>query len=335
MIRQAYGEGSDYIPLVLHAYDLWDRLERDSSRKLLTVTGGLILGAADGPMVRNGITSARQHAIPFEVLEPREISRRFPAIKPLAGDVALHEFRAGFLAPEACIEAHLQMAANHGADLLFDVRVDSWTASDGRVELRTGSDTYSAAHLVVAAGPWAAQALGPLFPLRVTRQVMAWISPTGGIDDFLAERFPVFLSESADGRPAYGFPAVEGFAGGVKAAIHGSVVECTPETVDRTIHAADLSDLKEKVAKRIPALNGKVLKAQTCLYTVTPDEHFIVGPHPQLPEVSVACGFSGHGFKFASVLGEVLADLALEGRTAHSIGLFAPTRFGDSRKNLT
>ena len=335
MIRQAYGEGADYIPLVLRAYELWGQLERDINQKLLTVTGGLILGAADGPMIRNGIAAARQHAIPFEVLEPREGSRRFPAIKPLPGDVALYEFRAGYLAPEACIEAHLQMAAKHGAELRFDAEVASFKASDRHVELFTSNGKYSADHLVLATGPWAAKTLGEWLPLRVTRQVMAWMEPTGGIDNFLPERFPVFLSESIeDGRPAYGFPAIDGAQGGVKVAVHGSITECTPETVDRTIHAKDITELKEKVARRIPALNGQALKAQTCLYTMTPDEHFVLGIHPQHAMVSVACGFSGHGFKFASVVGEVLADLALTGETRHSIGLFDPKRFSGVRNKL-
>lgn len=328
MIRQAYGEGADYIPLVLRAYDLWERLERDTSRKLLTITGGLILGDAEGPMVRDGITAARQHNIPYEVLEPHEVSRRFPAVHLLPGDMAVHEFRAGYLAPEACIEAHLHRAAQHAAVLEFDHRVNAWTVSNGHVQVHTNSRTYSAEHLVIAAGPWATAALGPLFPLRVTRQVLAWIRPSSGIDAFMPARFPVFLSESIDdGRPAYGFPAIDRGFGAVKAAIHGSLAECTPDTVDRTIHTTDLNELKQKVARRIPALAGEVVKAQTCLYTMTPDEHFILGLHPQHPEVSIACGFSGHGFKFASVVGEILADLATEGVTRHPIGLFSPTRF--------
>jgi sarcosine oxidase len=165
---------------------------------------------------------------------------------------------------------------------------------------------------------------------------MAWIKPEGGIENFRAQRFPVFLSESQeDGLPGYGFPSTDGLIGGVKAAIHGSLAECTPQTVDRVIHPADLIALKEKVARRVPALNGEVLKAQTCLYTVTPDEHFILGLHPEHATMSVACGFSGHGFKFASVVGEILADLALTGETRHPIQLFTPTRFASVHKNLS
>ena len=336
MIRQAYGEGADYIPLVLRAYELWERLERDTSRKLLTITGGLILGAESGSMVSNGIAAARQHAIPFDVLAGREISDRFPAIEPLPGDAAVYEYRAGYLSPEACIEAHLQMAAQHGAQLQFNCKTESFQATADHVEVRTASETFSAAHLVLASGPWSSQTLGALFPLRVTRQVMAWIKPKSDIENFRGQQFPVFLSESQeDGLPGYGFPATDGLTGGVKTAIHGSLAECTPQTVDRVIHPADLIALKEKVARRIPALDGEVLKAQTCLYTVTPDEHFILGLHPEHSTISVACGFSGHGFKFASVVGEILADLALTGETKHPVQLFAPTRFTSVQKNLS
>lgn len=326
MIRQAYFEGPDYIPLVLRAYELWRKLEADSGARLLNITGGVILGAADGPMVRSGTAGARLHGIPFEVLERAEANRRFPAIELDAGEVAVVEPHAGYLAPEECIRAHLKMADLAGAELHFEEKALAWKAEAGRVELRTERATYEAEHLVITAGPWANEALRGVFPLRVTRQVMAWTQPRGGVGPFVAGKFPVFLSDFGDGRPAYGFPAIDGPAGGVKAAIHGGGAECAPETVDRTIHEADLRELQEKVGKRMPALRGEVLRAQTCLYTVTPDEHFVIGAHPQAAECTLACGFSGHGFKFASVVGEILADLSTVGATRHGIELFSPLR---------
>jgi len=329
MIRQGYGEGADYIPLVLRAYELWEELEREAGTKLLFVTGGLILGPADG-MVRRAAAAADRHAIPYEVLSGSETNQRFPAIVPLAGDVALLETRAGYLLPEACVRAHLQRAATLGAELRFDEPVVSWTADAGGVQVRTAQSTYTAERLVIAAGPWAQQALGNVVPLRVTRQVMAWIRPRGRIDAFLPGRLPVFLSECEDGRPAYGFPAVDGAAGGVKAAVHGSEETCTPETVDRGIRESDRAEILRKVSLRMPALAGEIVKAQICLYTMTPDEHFVIGLHPEYPAVSIACGFSGHGFKFATVVGEILADLAIEGETRHPIGMFSPLRFARS-----
>ncbi len=331
MIRQAYWESPNYIPLVLRSYELWEQLERDTSQRLLNITGGVILGPADSPLVTRGIAAAQQHGISCSVYSPREIRERFPAIHPLEGDVAVHEERAGYLFPEECIRAQLTVSARHGADLRFEERVQDWSADSSGVSVTTNRAAYQAEHLVIAAGPWAGEALRGVLPLKVTRQVVAWIQPRGGIEHFLAARFPVFLSESPHGGPpGYGFPAIDGPDGGVKAAVHGSDIECTPDTVDREIHEADLVNVSQNLAARFPALGaGKIMRAQTCLYTMTPDEHFVIGHLPGFETVTIACGFSGHGFKFAPVVGEILADLATAGATSHPIELFSPLRFGD------
>ena len=327
MIRQAYWESPDYIPLVLRAYELWEKLEHVAGTKLLTITGGLILGSASSQLVQGGIAAARAHRIKYSVLSPAEIRARFPAITPLEDDVAVHEELAGYLFPEECIRAQLKLAAQSGAELHFDEKVVKWNAQPGRVEVTTERAVYEAERLVIAAGPWASHALRNLLPLRVTRQVMTWVQPVGGVNPFLPGRFPVFLCDSPDGLPGYGFPAVAGSSGGVKAAIHGSDIECTPDTIDRVIHEVDCGEVKRRLTPRFPALNGEVLKAATCMYTMTPDEHFIIGLHPHFPSVSIACGFSGHGFKFSPVVGEILADLATKGATNHPIALFSPARF--------
>jgi sarcosine oxidase len=340
MIRQAYFESPEYIPLVLRACELWRKLEADlpgpqmrgtwgtQRGRLLHMTGGLTLGRESGELVRRTMAAAREHGIPYEVLDGAEVRRRFPAITPLADDVGVLEPNAGYLLPEECIRAHLKVAAEAGAELRFEERVLAWRAAAGGVEVRTSRGRYEAGHLVIAAGPWANEALGDVLPLRVTRQVMAWIAPRGGVGPFLPERFPVWLAEDReDGVPGYGFPAIDGEGGGVKAAIHGSEDVCTPETVDREIHEADLRRIIAKVRVRMPALAGEVVRAKTCMYTMTPDEHFVIGAHPSLEHCTVACGFSGHGFKFASVVGEVLADLATAGATELPIGIFDPGRF--------
>ena len=328
MIRQAYFESPDYIPLVLRAYELWRRVERDTGTRLLHITGGLNIGARDGDLAKRTIAASERHSIPFEVLAPREISRRFPVVIPQMDDVAVHETNAGYLFPEECIRAQLALASRAGAELHFEETVLSWSQAEDGVEVLTSKDRYIAGHLVIAAGPWANQALRGIFPLRVTRQVMAWIQPTTGVTPFMPERFPVFLCEDIDGGyPGYGFPALDGPGGGIKVAIHGSDVICTPETVDREIHGADLQQIVDRLKVRMPALDGEVVRAKTCLYTMSPDEHFVIGPHPQFASCSVACGFSGHGFKFAGVVGEILADLAISGSTPHPIGLFSPRRF--------
>ena len=328
MIRQAYFESPDYIPLVLRAYELWRKIERDIGTDLLRITGGLNIGSRDGELVRHTIAAAERHSIPFEVLERREVSERFPVVAPLRDDVAVYETNAGYLFPEECIRAQLGLASRTGAEFHFEEMVLSWNAMGDGVEVRTSKDTYVAGHLVITVGPWANAALQGIFPLRVTRQVMAWIQPTTGVTPFMPDRFPVFLCEDPEGGyPGYGFPAMDGPAGGLKTAIHGSDVTCTPETVDREIHEADLRGIIDQLKVRMPALEGEVVRAKTCLYTMTPDEHFVIGKHPEFSSCSVACGFSGHGFKFASVVGEILADLAIDGSTAHPIGLFAPGRF--------
>ena len=331
MIRQAYWESPAYVPLVLRAYELWRKLERETDARLLNITGGLILGAADGQLVAGGIAAAQHYAIKYSVFNSAEIRGRFPAITPLDSDVAVYEEQAGYLLPEECIRAQLRVAAKHGAELHSEERVLDWIASEDRIRVTTERAVYEAGHLVIAAGPWASQVLQGLFPLKVTRQVMVWIRPAGGIDLFLPQRFPVFLCDSpSDGWPGYGFPAIDGSSGGVKVATHGSDTQCTPESVDRVIHEFDCTDVIQRLRPRFPALGGEVLMAQTCLYTMTPDEHFIVGRHPSYSSVSIACGFSGHGFKFAPVIGEILADLATAGTTAHPIGIFSPTRFQGS-----
>jgi sarcosine oxidase len=329
IIRQAYFEGPGYIPLVLRAYDLWHDLERETGTRLIHTTGGLVIGRRHGEIVQRTIASAEQHNIPIDVLESAELARRFPAFHPRPDDLGVLEHLAGYLVPEDCIRAQLESATRAGAELHFDEGVISWTAEPDRVEVRTARGSYDARHLVITAGPWAGEELQSGFPLRVTRQVTAWIQPHGGIDPFLPARFPVFIAEALAGSFAsYGFPAIDGPSGGIKVAIHGSPIECTPQTVDREIHDADLQNILAELRHRIPTLTGNLIRAKTCLYTMTPDEHFIIGAHPQFPSCTIACGFSGHGFKFAPAIGEILADLSTTGATEHPIALFSPTRFG-------
>ena len=327
MIRQAYWESPDYIPLVLRAYELWRKLERETNTQLLHITGGMNIGSRDGDLVTRTIAAAEMHSIPFDVLDPREISRRFPVFVPQSNDVAVYEPNAGYLLPEECIRAHLKLASSAGAELAFEEQVLSWSAEGDRVEVRTSKGTYCAGHLLITAGPWASQALQGLFPLRVTRQVIAWIQPISGVTAFSAQNFPVFLCEDIQGgAPGYGFPAIDGPAGGVKASIHGSDFVCTPETVDRSIYDSDIQRIVQRLRVRIPAIDGALVRAETCLYTMTPDEHFVIGTHPEFSSCTIACGFSGHGFKFASVVGEILADFAVDGSTSHQIALFSPLR---------
>jgi sarcosine oxidase len=280
IIRQAYWESPEYIPLVLRAYELWSELEEATGIRLLEITGGLIVGTPDCNLVRRSIESGRLHSIPLDVLDRHEVESRYPVFRIPEGEVGVFEPRAGYLIPEQCVRAHLEGALKKQADLHFEEQVTGWTTNSAGVEVRTQSGKYEAAHLIITAGPWASEMMGTVFPLRVTRQVMAWIQPRIGVAQFAPGKFPIFILDDADGRPAYGFPAIDGPDGGVKAAVHGSDEVCSPQSIDRAVHPADIEALIRKLKVRIPALEGAVIQAKTCLYTMTPDEHFIIGAHP-------------------------------------------------------
>jgi sarcosine oxidase len=331
IIRQSYFEHPSYVPLLLRAYELWRDLEARTSQTLMHLHGGLMLGAPDSEVVTGSLRSAREHHLPHECLSAAEIRRRFPPFQVNDAAVGVYENAGGFLRCEASVAAHLGAAAQAGADLHFNEPVKSWNAPDsGGVSVTTERETYAADELVITPGPWAPAVLADLgFPLVVTRQVLVWFQPANGVTAFEPERFPIWIHHASAGAAIYGFPAVDGADGGVKVAFHEKPRReiCTPETMDRSIRADDEADLRAALRDFLPALDGAVVRATTCLYTTTPDANFIISAHPQHAQVQVACGFSGHGFKFCSVVGEILADLATAGTTRHDLSLFTPSRF--------
>jgi sarcosine oxidase len=330
VIRQAYYEDPAYVPLLLRAYELWRQIERETGATILSEVGGLMMGAPDCEVVKGSIASARLYGLEHEILDAREIHARFPAFHPHPGMVALYERKAGLVRPEESVRAHLQRAAALGAELHFQEKVVGWEpVGDKGVRVRTTHGVYEAARLVISPGPWASQMLADLrLPLVVERQVLYWFDPVGGIDPFLPDRFPIFIWGTEGGASPYGFPALDGPNGGVKVAFYRAPREehCTPETIERGIREAEIEQMRGAIAEILPALKGKFLAGATCMYTGTPDKNFIIAKHPQFSQVSIACGFSGHGFKFCSVVGEILADLAERGETRHDIGLFNPDR---------
>jgi sarcosine oxidase len=332
IIRQSYWEDPRYVPLLLRAYELWRRLEFDSGQHLMQITGGLMIGRAGGGLVGRSAVSAERFMLPHEVLSTAQVRRRYPAFKMDDDWVALWERDAGYLRPELCIEQQLGQAVMAGAELHFDEPVMEWNAlPTGDVLVRTSRQTYAAEHLVITAGPWAPQILKQLnLPLRVTRQVVYRFEPIGSIDLFRTDRMPVYIREMEEGQPLlYGFPLTGPDSEGVKVGLHGSDEFCSPESVDRTIRPADERIIRARVAEALPLLAGRLLHAETCLYTMTPDEHFVIDKHPEFSQVTLAAGFSGHGFKFAPVLGEVLAELATGGSPEYDLGLFSTRRFQD------
>jgi sarcosine oxidase len=328
IIRQSYFEDPAYVPLLLRAYELWDRLTQDSGREIITLTGGLFLGRPDSVTVAGSLRAARQWSLPHEVLDAAEIRARFPTFNPRDDEVGLFEAKGGFVRPEATVAAHLGLAQRHGADLRYQTPVLRWEAQPGAgVRVWTQDGAYTADRLVVCPGAWAPDVLADLdIPFRVERQVMYWFQPDSGIAPFLPDRHPIYIHEDAGGTQVYGFPAIDGVDGGAKAAFFRRGRRCTAETIDREVHPDEVQTMRAHLNAVLPSLPGRFLRATPCLYTNTPDEHFVIGIHPRHPEVTVACGFSGHGFKFVPVVGEVLADLVTTGATPHPIGLFDPRR---------
>ncbi|MER7175069.1 N-methyl-L-tryptophan oxidase [Streptomyces mesophilus] len=328
--RQSYFEGTEYVPLLLRAYELYERLERDTGLDVATLCGGLMAGRPDSRTVAGSLESARTWGLPHELLDAREIRRRFPTLNPADDEIGLYEARAGLLRPETTVTAQLRLAERAGAELHFEEPVIRWARDGDGVLVETAQGTYTAGQLVICPGAWAPRLLADLdVPITIERQIMYWFQPSGGVGPYLPERHPVYIWEDSAGIQVYGFPAIDGPDGGAKVAFfRKNGAPCTPDTIDRTVHQHEIDAMAAQVGRHLPTLPGKFLRAATCMYSTTDDEHFVIARHPSHAEsVTVACGFSGHGFKFVPVVGEILADLALRGATEHPISLFDPRRF--------
>ncbi len=315
VIRLAYFEHPAYVPLLRRAYELWRALETDTRRRLLQITGGLMIGAPDSEVVTGSLRSAREHHLDHELLDAADLRRRFPPFTPRQEIVAFYEREAGSLFPEEAIRAHLEWAGRNGAVLQTDERVEDWSVtSRGRVVVSTSRAQYECGRLILTPGPWA-QSLFKIdwLPLEVEPQVLYWLEPDGGPAPFAPDRFPIYIWDEGQGVLVYGFPADE--QGRVKVAFYRSIRK-------------DEAALRASLEPYLPALaRGRIVDSMTCKYTLTPDQHFVIDRHPEYPQVAIASPCSGHGYKFASVVGEILADLAIEGTTRHPIELFAATRF--------
>jgi sarcosine oxidase len=331
MIRQAYFEHPDYVPLVLRAYALWAELEALCDRKLYHQVGLLQVGPADGQIVPGVLASAARHGLPIERLSPGEVERRWPGFRvPQAAEespreiVGLFEHRAGYLRVEDCVQAHLDLAVRQGARLLTGVTVQGWRAEGGHVEVDSDGGAFAADRLVIAAGPWSGQVLRDLgIPLRVLRKAQYWFPATDPAYDARGG-CPAFLFDTAAGL-FYGFPRIDDL--GVKVAEHsGGVVVADPLTLDRQVDPADRDRVAAFAHVQLPGLARRMAHHAACLYTMTPDGHFVVDRHPACPNVVFAAGLSGHGFKFAPVLGQALAEMALDGATELPIGFLGSRR---------
>ncbi len=327
MIRKAYFEHASYVPLVLRAYDGWHELEQLTGIPIFRKTAVLLVGSAESPMVSGAAKSAQAYGLPLERLSAAEIRTRFPMFAPLDGEAGLLELDAGFLTPEAAIEGYLRVAEEHGAQTLFESPVSGWNrVGDGTLlEVQIGDGTsIAASRLIVCAGPWWSRFAGEVMPIELQRNVQLWFRPPSPA--FSIGKCPAFLLDRAGlPRPLYGFPD---YGAGVKAALHGFGESIdTADRVDRAVQPGDVEPVRDALAAWMPANQWKVIEGKVCIYELTPDRHFVVGPHPNDPQVIVAGGFSGHGFKFAPAIGEVLADLALDGGTRDDLTFLSPNRF--------
>jgi len=325
VIRRAYFENAAYVPLVNRAYELWRDLEAQTGDRVLYTDGMLTAGYHGSDIVANAAAAAQLHDLNVEYLEARDIRARYPALHVADDDYGVFEPEGGFVVPETAIAAHCAVAEKHGAELRFEVGVKRWEM-DGdivRVELSNG-DSLRTARLVLTLGPWFKKTMEALgVPMRVQRNVVAWFRPERPLGP---RELPTFLIDRrGDDAPLYGFPDV---GDGVKAAFHGRGVTTDAESIDRDIdRATDVDPIAAAFDLWAPGAAHAFVEAKACMYSLTPDEHFVIDRHPFDPRIVICGGFSGHGFKFASVVGELAADLALEGGTDHDIAFLSARRF--------
>ncbi|MBS0205953.1 MAG: N-methyl-L-tryptophan oxidase [Planctomycetes bacterium] len=328
IIRQAYFEHSDYVPLLLRTYELWAQLEQATDRALFDQVGLVMSGRPDGETIVGAKTSARLHHLEVEELTASAANSRWPAFAFPDEHTVVFEPLAGMLRVEACVQAHLDQAIAHGATIQANERVLSWTSTGNSVSVRTDLGEYTAGNLVVTGGPWASGCLHDLgLPLKVLRKFVGWFPIRQG--PYSADQgMPTYFFELPDGT-FYGFPSIDGQT--VKMAEHsgGQPVD-DPTHVDCSLQDFDLPRLSSFLQGHLPGLSPTLAKHSVCQYTLTPDQHFIVDTHPHWPNVVLAAGFSGHGFKFAPVIGEALADLACNRSTQLPIGFLSVGRFGRS-----
>lgn len=328
IIRQAYFEDPAYVPLLLRAYELWHELEARGGKALLVRTGGLLVGKASSPLVAGSLRSVREHGLAHEVFDAPALHKRFPAMHPLPDEIGVFELPAGMLFPERCVQAHLDWAAAAGAQLCFDTPVKEWGATPSGTAWAITADgrRHEAATLVLCAGAWLERYAADIgLPICIERNVMHWFAPQPGADVARLAALPVFILDRREGDLLYGVPLIEGQ--GLKAAFHHSHRFTTPDSLQRDVAPEEALGVHAALRAWIPEAAGERLESIACMYTMTPDEHFIIGRHPAHASIIVAGGFSGHGFKFCSVVGEILAQLAIDGETAQPIGLFSPARF--------
>ena len=324
IIREAYFEHPLYVPMVQRAYELWADLEQETGTQLLLQTGGLMIGPPGSAVVTGARRSAELHGLPHEVLHAHEVHRRFRALAVEDGMVAVWEPRAGILFPELCITAHLDLARRNGATLRFETTVLDWRSDADGVLVKTRGENFRARQMVIAAGAWAASLTPELkLPLQVERQIQFWFEAKCSADEFTAARCPIHIWECANGERYYGFPDL---GTGVKVARHlarqHGGASADPDRLLREVSEAEVVAMRSFIRRFLPNADGPPRHTAVCMYTNTPDEHFLLDWHPTHANVLIASPCSGHGFKFSSVMGEIIRDLIFNRKSRFDLNLF-------------
>jgi sarcosine oxidase len=338
--RLAIAEGSDYVPLVLRSHELWRELERWTGTKLLTECGGLTMAQPGASGTLHGVddylervrSAAREYGIEHENLGAGEIAQRFPQFDLVGGERGYYEPGAGFLRPERCIAAQLQLAARHGATRRLDEAVTAYASAGDGVTVTTKSGSVRAAKLIVATGAW----MGDSLPehrgwFRVHRQVLFWFALKDSAAHERYREMPIYIWETGPAAEdlIYGFPAVDGPDGGAKLATEQYVTTTAPDELEREVRPEEIEEFYERfVRDRLPGLDRRCLKATACMYTVTPDSRFVIDRHPEHENVLVVSACSGHGFKHSAAIGEAVAQLVTNGRSDIDLSGFSFARLG-------
>ncbi len=326
IIRKAYMEHPDYVPLLHRAYELWEELEEEGSDELLARVGLLVAGDPASEAMQGQAASYQQHDLPHEILDTAALAQRYPGFSLRPDWDAFYDPLGGFLRVENCVRRHADLARAHGGIIYAGEEMRSWRSEGGGVVVETERRRLIADRLVLATGAWAVPELCRLgVAACVVRKVQLWYRGRG-LERYTRGAFPCFFV--ADGEDYfYGFPAEEPW--GLKLAEHNIShdVVSDPLSLNRDLGSNDELRILDFLARFFPALEPELSKYVTCMYSLTPDKHFVVDIHPECPAVVLGAGFSGHGFKFATVVGEILAELALEGRTRQPANFLGLARF--------
>jgi sarcosine oxidase len=324
IIREAYFESPVYVPLVQEAYELWYQLERESNKKLLLKTGGLMLGTKDSKVVQGALLSAQTYDLPYEYLESSEIKKRFPGFAPTDDTVGVYEKNAGILFPEECIKTNLGLAKNSNVTFRFNEIVTGITYNNNEVEIVSNKEKYTATKLIVSAGAWLNKLFPDLqLPLTVARQVLFWFKCRNeDSKKFLPANFPVYIWQCEKEKIFYGFPDL---GDGIKIAIHHRGKRTTPDAIDRHVTDEEINEMATLI-KRYFSVQASFNYSSVCMYTNTPDEDFIIDYRPDNKNIIIASPCSGHGFQFSSAIGKLLCDMALEKPLGFDISVFNISR---------